>query len=134
VHQTQGTVALFISGALGLVVLAAFPVAPPRFLAGFTDTVRLARQDHLAHPSAITNQHAAMPSFHVGWTVLAGAWLVPLVTRPVLRVVPLVPGVLIASPWSSPRTTSCSTPWRGSWPRSPVSPSRPGPDGSPCPR
>jgi hypothetical protein len=88
--------ALFISGALGLVVFAAFPVAPPRFLAGFTDTVRLARQDHLAHPSGITNQYAAMPSFHVGWTVLAGACLVPLVTRRLVRVVPLVPGVLMA--------------------------------------
>jgi hypothetical protein len=87
--------ALFISGALGLMVFAAFPVAPPRFLAGFTDTVMLARQDHLAHPSAITNQYAAMPSFHVGWTVLAGACLVPLVARPVVRVVALVPGVLM---------------------------------------
>ena len=37
-----------------------------------TPSPSLSGQDHLAHPSAFTNVYAAMPSFHVGWTVLAG--------------------------------------------------------------
>jgi hypothetical protein len=89
--------ALFISGAVGLVVFALFPVAPPRFLEGFTDTVgQLSGQKYLAHPSGFTNEYAAMPSFHVGWTLLASLSLFRVVRHRAARGLVLVPGVLVA--------------------------------------
>jgi hypothetical protein len=89
--------ALFVSGAVGVVVFATFPVAPPRLMPGFTDTVgQLSRQHHVAHPSGFTNAYAAMPSFHVGWTVLAGVCLAMWARRPIMRGLALVPGALMA--------------------------------------
>ncbi len=65
--------AMMISGALGLVFFIFFPVAPPRFFAGFTDTVtELSTSYRYLQPPSIVNKYAAMPSFHVGWNVLAG--------------------------------------------------------------
>jgi membrane-associated phospholipid phosphatase len=64
--------ALLISGAVGLVAIALFPVSPPRMLEGYED--RLADMPvlgSLAHPDGLFNPHAAMPSFHVGWMVVA---------------------------------------------------------------
>jgi membrane-associated phospholipid phosphatase len=64
--------ALVISGAVGLVFFATFPVAPPRMLDGFTDTVSAASRQHfVAHPSGLVNPYAAFPSFHIGWYALA---------------------------------------------------------------
>jgi hypothetical protein len=64
--------ALFLSGAMGLVVFTTFPVAPPRMLDGFTDTVSDASRQHfLVRPSGFINPYAALPSFHAGWTILA---------------------------------------------------------------
>jgi hypothetical protein len=89
--------ALFASGAAGLVVFALFPVAPPRMLDGFTDTVAtFSGQDHLAHPSSFSNVYAAVPSFHVGWTVLAGVCLLGVLRHPVLRGLVLAHGAVMA--------------------------------------
>jgi hypothetical protein len=89
--------AVFLSGALGLVVFALFPCAPPRFLDGFTDTIAsLSGQDGLAHPSGFTNEYAAMPSFHVGWTVLAGVCLYPVLRNRWARGLALAHGGLMA--------------------------------------
>ncbi|MGW2939756.1 phosphatase PAP2 family protein [Streptomyces sp. NPDC001156] len=64
--------AMLLSGAVGLVAFAVFPVAPPRLAAlGMTDTVT--EQSHayrVLQPPAFTNQYAAMPSLHVGWNLL----------------------------------------------------------------
>jgi hypothetical protein len=85
--------ALFVSGTIGLLVFAVFPLAPPRMLPGYVDTVAVfSQQDGLAHPTSFTNQYAAMPSFHVGWTVLAGLALLPLARRTLTRVALLAPG------------------------------------------
>lgn len=63
---------MFISGAIGLVLFAAFPEAPPRFLEGFVGTVSDdARRHYLPYPLSWTNRFAAFPSFHVGWTLVA---------------------------------------------------------------
>jgi hypothetical protein len=60
--------ALGISAALTIAISAAFPVAPPRLYApsGLIDT-------HLAMGlrHGFLNQYAAVPSLHVGWSVLA---------------------------------------------------------------
>jgi membrane-associated phospholipid phosphatase len=63
---------MLLSGAVGLITFAAFPVAPPRLAElGMTDTVT--RQSHayrVLQPPAFTDQYAAMPSLHVGWNLL----------------------------------------------------------------
>jgi hypothetical protein len=64
--------ALLLSGAAGVVIFAAFPVAPPRLAhLGLVDTVTQQSDAYrLMQPTAFTNQYAAMPSLHVGWNLL----------------------------------------------------------------
>jgi hypothetical protein len=66
--------ACLISGAVGLIVFALFPVAPPRLAGvGAIDTVtRYAGGYRTVLPTALVNEYAAMPSFHAGWNVLLG--------------------------------------------------------------
>jgi hypothetical protein len=78
--------ALFLSGAVGLVVFALYPAAPPRMLHGFTDTVAESGQHFVAHPSGFTNPYAALPSFHAGWFFLAAVVLARAARRPARRV------------------------------------------------
>ncbi len=70
--------AMLISGAIGLVIFALFPVAPPRFLTdyGFVDTVTEQTSAYrVLQPPAFVNQYAAVPSLHFGWNLLMGiAW------------------------------------------------------------
>jgi hypothetical protein len=75
---------LIITTLIGLVGFALFPVAPPRLLGGFIDT--MAKYSHYGWWStagsaprgfgADTNQYAAMPSLHVGWALWSGYQLV----------------------------------------------------------
>jgi len=70
--------AMVISGLIGIVIFAAFPVAPPRLVPnhGFWDSVT-ARSDayRVLQPPALTNPYAAVPSLHFGWNLLMGmAW------------------------------------------------------------
>lgn len=66
--------AMFVSGAIGLVVFACFPVAPPRLAGlGFVDTVTVHSNSYrLLQPPALVNKYAAIPSLHVGWNFLVG--------------------------------------------------------------
>jgi hypothetical protein len=79
---------------LGLIGFVLLPMAPPRMLPGFTDTMA-------QHSSAgwwggaasaprglgsLTNQFAAMPSLHVGWSLWCGYQLVRHGRRPLTRV------------------------------------------------
>ena len=86
--------ALMLSGAVGLVIFAVYPVAPPRFLDGFTDTVAQSSREHFfAHPSGLINEFAALPSFHVGWDALAAVMLaacLPRKYRPLAVIPPLL--------------------------------------------
>lgn len=64
--------ALVVSGVLGLVVYALYPVAPPWISDDrFTDTVGDASLDAFARPDGIMNELGAIPSFHCGWLTLA---------------------------------------------------------------
>lgn len=65
-----------ISALLGLVIYVAYPVAPPRFLPGFVDSLKLTGLglDGSA-VGLLYNPYAAMPSLHVGWSLLAGVAL-----------------------------------------------------------
>jgi membrane-associated phospholipid phosphatase len=69
--------AIFVSGAIGLLIYVTLPMAPPRlFSPEFVDTVTLHSHSYrVLQPPGLVNKYAAMPSLHVGWNVLAGiAW------------------------------------------------------------
>lgn len=66
---------MLISGAIGLVVFALYPVSPPRLMPDrdFVDTVtELSRSYRILQPPALVNKYAALPSLHVGWNLLVG--------------------------------------------------------------
>jgi membrane-associated phospholipid phosphatase len=66
--------AILISGGIGLVIFAHYPVAPPRLLdIGIKDTITLySRAYRVLQPNELTNIYAAMPSLHFGWDLLIG--------------------------------------------------------------
>jgi len=70
----------------GLVLHVAYPLAPPRMMPGFVDTVaRFGPAVYSSGPTAsAANQIAAMPSLHFGWAVLV-AWAIVLAGRHPLR-------------------------------------------------
>jgi hypothetical protein len=63
-----------LTGLVGLVIFAAFPVAPPRLTdLPVIDTVtRDAEGYRQLLPPSFVNEYAAMPSFHAGWNLLVG--------------------------------------------------------------
>jgi len=79
--------ALFVSGAIGFLFFALFPVAPPRYLElGLVDTVTERSYAYRAlQPPGLTNQYAAFPSLHAGWNLLVGIALFLSFSRPVVR-------------------------------------------------
>ncbi len=66
--------AMFLSGAIGLVIFMLYPVAPPRLIdAGFVDTVTSWSTSYrILQPPSLVNKYAAIPSLHVGWNLLVG--------------------------------------------------------------
>jgi membrane-associated phospholipid phosphatase len=91
--------AMIASGAVGLVVFACYPVAPPRLAGlGFTDTVTdFSSAYRVLQPTAFVNQYAAMPSLHVGWDLLIGLALFAYSTQWVLRLVGAALPLLMAT-------------------------------------
>jgi hypothetical protein len=81
--------AFLLSGLIGLVVFALFPVAPPRLTdMPLVDTVtRHAEGYRQIVPPELVNQYAAMPSFHAGWNVLVGIAVFRATRNPLLRLV-----------------------------------------------
>ena len=71
---------LMVATIIGLIGFALLPVAPPRMLPGFVDTMaQYARtgwwSTDASAPRGVgsfTNQFAAMPSLHVGWALWCG--------------------------------------------------------------
>jgi membrane-associated phospholipid phosphatase len=90
--------AMFISGAVGLVVFALYPVAPPRLLDdGFVDTVtELSTSYRILQPPALVNEFAAMPSLHVGWNLLVGIALWRTSRHPSVRAIAILGPTLMA--------------------------------------
>jgi hypothetical protein len=79
--------AMFVSGAIGFLFFALFPVAPPRLLdLGLVDTVTQQSHSYRAlQPPGLTNQYAAFPSLHAGWNVLLGIVLFGTTTQLAVR-------------------------------------------------
>ena len=86
-HYTLLRDALLISGGFALIMYASYPVAPPRYLPewGFVDTLeQFANLSYQAQSmAAFVNPYAAVPSLHVGWSVLL-AFVVFMATRNVI--------------------------------------------------
>jgi hypothetical protein len=84
--------AFFISGAIGFLLFALFPVAPPRLLdLGLIDTVTQQSHAYRAlQPPGLTNQYAAFPSLHAGWNLLVGVVLFGSTSRLVVRLFALL--------------------------------------------
>ncbi|HEY7269079.1 MAG TPA: phosphatase PAP2 family protein [Dehalococcoidia bacterium] len=61
--------AFLISGAVALILYALFPVAPPRLIPGFADTLSMTVPIEYDR-SRLVNPYAALPSLHVGWDLL----------------------------------------------------------------
>jgi hypothetical protein len=88
--------ALFLSGAIGLVLFAFIPMAPPRFMPGFVGTVSdEARRHYVGYPLSWSNKYAAFPSFHVGWTLIACLAISSTVRHRWSHYVALVPALLV---------------------------------------
>ena len=80
--------AIFISGAIGFLLFALVPVAPPRLVpgTGLVDTVTERSDAYRAlQPPGLTNQYAAFPSLHLGWNVLVGIVLLLTTTHLAVR-------------------------------------------------
>ncbi|MCB0993974.1 MAG: phosphatase PAP2 family protein [Acidimicrobiales bacterium] len=95
--------AMFISGAIGLVIFATYPVAPPRLLpAEFTDTVtELSRSYRVLQPPGLVNEYAAMPSLHAGWNLIVGIVIVTTSRRRAVQALgcagPLLMGLAVVT-------------------------------------
>lgn len=68
--------ALIVGCALALLGFWLFPLAPPRMMPGFTDTMLAYAQHGWWGGGAPTNEFAAMPSLHAGWSFWCGWQLV----------------------------------------------------------
>jgi hypothetical protein len=87
-HYRRVRNALVVGSAIGLVGFTVLPMAPPRMLPGYVDTLAATARhgwwgSDASAPrglGAITNQLAAMPSLHVGWALWC-AWVVFTLTR-----------------------------------------------------
>ena len=79
--------ALFVSGAIGFLFFAFFPVSPPRlFEPGLVDTVTNGSSSYRAlQPPGLTNQYAAFPSLHFGFNVVVGVVLFLAATHLAVR-------------------------------------------------
>lgn len=89
--------AMFVSGAIGLVIFALYPVAPPRFgLLGVADTVTDRSESYRAlQPPGLINRYAAMPSLHFGWNLLIGVVLWNTTRNPYVRAFAVASPVLM---------------------------------------
>ena len=79
-HYAKARTTLIVATLIGLVGFTLLPVAPPRMLPGFVDTMaRYSFAGWWATDAsaprgigALTNEFAAMPSLHVGWALWCG--------------------------------------------------------------
>jgi hypothetical protein len=80
--------AIFASGAIGMIIFLAYPVAPPRLTGlGLTDTVTSYSHAYRAlQPPALMDRYAALPSLHFGWDLLVGLTLARFHPRTLVRI------------------------------------------------
>lgn len=78
---------LLLSIGIATVAFVLFPTAPPRLVPelGITDTVGLSGHDTGSFAGIRFNPCAAVPSMHVGWSLLVGLYGLRAASRPALR-------------------------------------------------
>jgi hypothetical protein len=79
--------ALLLSIALATVVFVLFPTAPPRLVGGLgiEDTVGLSSHDTGSFLGIRFNPYAAVPSMHVGWSLLVAVYALRAARRRLVR-------------------------------------------------
>ena len=89
---------LLVSLGIALVIYVAFPTAPPRLVPGLgiADTVGLAGHDRGSFAGVRFDPYAAMPSLHVGWSLLVGLTVFRATSRTWLKAIALAHPVLMA--------------------------------------
>lgn len=90
--------AMFISGAIGLVIFALLPVAPPRLgVLDIVDTITQRSNSYRTlQPPGLINRYAALPSLHFGWNLLVGVVLWQATRSVPIRVFAVVMPVAMA--------------------------------------
>lgn len=88
---------LFVSLGIALIAYVAFPTAPPRLVPGLgiSDTVGLAGHDSGSFAGVRFDPYAAMPSLHVGWSLLVGIVVFRATRRTWLRTLAVAHPVLM---------------------------------------
>jgi ABC-type branched-subunit amino acid transport system permease subunit len=73
-HYRELRTLLFVSLSIAVVFYVLYPTAPPRLVSGLgiSDTVGLSGHDTGSFAGIRFNPYAAMPSMHVGWSLLVG--------------------------------------------------------------
>ncbi|WSL80622.1 phosphatase PAP2 family protein [Kitasatospora sp. NBC_01266] len=93
-RYAAGRTVLFITTAIALVGFYFFPLAPPRLAGlGFVDTVEVHHTwGSLASGAgaSVSNQFAAMPSMHIGWSTWCGLTIFFLAERKWVRALGLI--------------------------------------------
>jgi PAP2 superfamily len=84
--------AFLLSGAIGVVIFALYPVAPPRLAdVGLLDSVtRYSHAYRALQPRELTNIYAALPSLHFGWDLLVGLALFRYASWRIVRIAGLL--------------------------------------------
>lgn len=82
---------IFVSGAIGLVIFAVYPVAPPRLMSmPIVDTVTdYSHSYRVFQPPSLVNKYAALPSLHAGWNVYVALVVARVATGRLVRLVTL---------------------------------------------
>ncbi len=91
---------LFVSvTAAALAIHLAFPLAPPRMLPGYVDTIALYGPAIYEKPgvASVANQYAAMPSLHFGWAVLVAYGVIRALRTPWRWLIVLHPAITLAA-------------------------------------
>lgn len=90
--------AMLVSGGIGLVIFASYPLAPPRLVdPELVDTVTERSYAYrVLQPPNFVNQYAAMPSLHAGWDLLIGISIATAAGSVVVRVIGCVLPALMA--------------------------------------
>ena len=86
--------------ATALIIHLAYPLAPPRMLDGYVDTIARygpAIYDSRSAVGQMANQFAAMPSLHFGWAVLVAYGVVRALDTPWRRLIVLHPTITLVA-------------------------------------
>jgi len=87
-HYRPARRTLFVTTMLALIGFAVFPLAPPRLMPGFIDTLAAHHtwgSLYSSHVATMANPYAATPSMHMAWSLWAGIIFFRYTAHPVAR-------------------------------------------------